>query len=199
MTLVPDCFLSILSDIDGSLFLYYNFCLCNSLKDRAPKERIKSLPVPWDGQVSFADAKVRLFLKPAKTSATFLQGKRYKGDIYIIYIIRARKMGRGRTRLMGKAGVRWHRTIRNEGSMTGGTDGRRGCDGITPYGTGNFTKKKGQFYTARGIGLHSTRRRATQHAASGYTARGIGLHSTRRQTASYGEDSLMSFSEDLEL
>ena len=138
MTLVPDCFLSILSDIDGSLFLYYNFCLCNSLKDRAPKERIKSLPVPWDGQVSFADAKVRLFLKPAKTSATFLQGKRYKGDIYIIYIIRARKMGRGRTRLMGKAGVRWHRTIRNGGSMTGGTDGRRGCDGIAPYGTGKW-------------------------------------------------------------
>ena len=126
MTLVPDCFLSILSDIDGSLFLYYNFCLCNSLKDRAPKERIKSLPVPWDGQVSFADAKVRLFLKPAKTSATFLQGKRYKGDIYIIYIIRARKKGRGRTRLMGqmgqmgKAGVRWHHTIR-DGEVERGT------------------------------------------------------------------------------
>ena len=55
----------------------------------------------------------------------------------------------------------------------GGLDGRRGCDDIAPYGTGNFTKKKGQFYTARGIGLHSTRRRATQHAASGYTARGV--------------------------
>ena len=103
MTLVPDCFLSILSDIDGSLFLYYNFCLCNSLKDRAPKERIKSLPVPWDGQVSFADAKVRLFLKPAKTSATFLHGKRYKGDIYIIYNTRA-KEGKGKNEADGEGG-----------------------------------------------------------------------------------------------
>ena len=92
----------------------------------------------------------------------------------------------------GKAGVRWHRTIRNEGSMTGGTDGRRGCDGITPYGRGNFTKKKRQFYTARGIGLHSTRRRATQHAASGYTARGV-------KQPLMGRIFLMSFPEDLEL
>ena len=35
-------------------------------------------------------------------------------------------MGRGRTRLMGKAGVRWHRTIRNGGSMTGGLMGKAG-------------------------------------------------------------------------
>ena len=121
MTPVPDCFLSILSDIDGSLFLYYNFCLCNSLKERAPKERIKSPPVPWDGQVSFADAKVRLFPKPAKTSADFLQGKLQNESIYIIHNIRAGAQRRGSMGPMregeglawGEAGVRWHRTIRN--------------------------------------------------------------------------------------
>ena len=88
----------------------------------------------------------------------------------------------------------------------GRTDGRRGCDGIAPYGTGEAWQgglmggegAMASDHTEQGTSLRK-RGSFTQHAASGYTARGIGLHSTRRQTASYGEDSLMSFSEDLEL
>ncbi len=67
------------------------------------------------------------------------------------------------------------------GAMTSHHTGR----GTSLRKRGSFTQHAASGYTARGVGLHSTRHRATQHAASGYTARGIGLHSTRRRATQH--------------
>ena len=88
MTLVPDCFLSILSDIDGSLRLRLRLgrlklalvscttisVYVNVSKSKPPRgARPSSDRLRRGGHPSFAGAKVRLFLKLAKLLRFFFQ------------------------------------------------------------------------------------------------------------------------------
>ena len=77
-----------LQDIDGSLFLYYNLCLCKFLKEHAPgAERERNRPFKWNGQASFAHAKVQHSLELAKLYVTFFPLFCTLLTLYIIYII----------------------------------------------------------------------------------------------------------------
>ena len=81
-----------LSDIDGSLFfLYYNFCLCKSFKELAPRaERIRALPVPEVRISLICDCKGTAFLQTDKTINHFFWNHSRIYTLYIIYNTRAR-------------------------------------------------------------------------------------------------------------
>ena len=113
MTLVPDCYISILiriltvrfafvcqqnDDFRHALyqtsactcFLYYNFCLCKSLKEHAPMERITALPIPRGRSGLVCGCKGTAFPETGKTFAPFIWKNSQDTIIHIIYNIRAR-------------------------------------------------------------------------------------------------------------
>ena len=71
-------------------FLYYNFCLCKSLKEPAPMERITALPVPRGRSGLVCGCKGTAFQRTGKAFAPFIWKNSQDTIIHIIYNTRAR-------------------------------------------------------------------------------------------------------------
>ena len=94
MTHDPDCCISILTDIDGSLVLVSCTTISvyvNLSKNMLQKERaVKFGHLRRGGFTSFAAAKVQLSWKLTKLSRTFFK-KQFIFTLYTLYIISARE------------------------------------------------------------------------------------------------------------
>ena len=121
-------------------FLYYNLCLCKSFKERALHESaLKIGHLQRGGQLSFAGAKVRLFLKLAKLSGIFFW-KRCKFSSYTLYIIYMRAKAIG--------GDSLRRSARHGGGRAGRGGGGQGEVAGIPCGEAQGTTAVSPGYLA---------------------------------------------------
>ena len=117
MTPVPDCFslsysriLTVRSWASRPLFcfLYYNLCLCKSLKEHAPERSASKVGLPCKRRPPLVcGCKGKAFSRTDKTFRTFFSQKNKRGDIYIIYYIcagRKKKASPGPSKGGGKEG-----------------------------------------------------------------------------------------------
>ena len=115
MTFVPDCFFNYPFGywrFACTCFLYYNLCLCKSFKERAHDGALPESTYIRKGVfVSFAGAKVQLFWKLPKHSASFFYKKAVFTLYTLLYNIRARERNRTIWRMAHAKDIwqEWHK------------------------------------------------------------------------------------------
>jgi hypothetical protein len=137
--------------------LYYNLCLCKSFKERAPDGAcLTQLRSAGGALVSFAGAKVRLFCKLPKYSASFFIKKAFFTP-YTYYIIYAREE-KGREKEDGRRKAREGEGRREE---EGRRKAREGEGAIKSH----HTERKDEGEIRAGASRISTRRFGDKHGA----------------------------------